>query len=169
MLPGACWSGKRSFGEGDPSLGRPGVRVDCGRVIQPFQEDGPHHSLQQRGSRRQDGSALFSRSDTSAAPSPPHKSCRGTHQSCQCRITECHQERYMGSTMEVHPGVALSLKRRIQSAQRLTKIVPRNTMKPTPVISLSGITENDVMASRARAIILRSGYFDSPANRCARS
>lgn len=43
------------------------------------------------------------------------------------------------------------------------------TAIPSIAMSRSGMGVKEVMPSKARASILRSGYLDSPANRAARS
>ena len=77
--------------------------------------------------------------------------------------------KYIGSTMDVQPGTTLSVKTLTHNAHNVTSMLPRKMTKPASVIIRSGITENEVIAFRASAIIFLSGYFDSPAKRLVRS
>jgi hypothetical protein len=58
---------------------------------------------------------------------------------------------------------------RSQSAHAATLKLPTETSTPMVVISRSGADENDVTPYQTNDSILRSGYWDSPANRSARS
>ena len=77
--------------------------------------------------------------------------------------------KYMGSTVDVQPGIASCVKNLTHKAQSVTSILAMKIRKPARVIRRSGTTENEVTASRANAIILLNGYLDSPANRLVRS
>ena len=77
--------------------------------------------------------------------------------------------KYIGSTIEVHPGMAAWVTNLAHNAHSVTSMLPRKMTKPVSVIIRRGTTENEVIAFRASAIIFLSGYFDSPAKRLVRS
>src|SRR5690606_14226107 len=72
-------------------------------------------------------------------------------------------------TVDAHPGKFLEVNKLVASPQKASPILIIETTKPIAVISLSGIVENDVTPCHANDNIFRKGYFDSPANRSARS
>ena len=77
--------------------------------------------------------------------------------------------KYIGTTVDAQPGIAVAENNRIHSAQATTRKLATEMSRPILVMARKGAAENEVMPYHAKETIFRRGYFDSPANRSARS
>jgi hypothetical protein len=72
-------------------------------------------------------------------------------------------------TDDAHPGRAADVKSFTHNTHSIMPRLNSDTNMPRNEITRSGKAVNEVTPSNASASILRNGYFDSPANRSARS
>ena len=72
------------------------------------------------------------------------------------------------SINDVQPSTVRPMKNETSVLFAMTRVI-KSMRKPMEEMSRIGLVENEVIPSMAKLIILRKGYFDTPAKRSFRS